>query len=284
MKKVLIIEDDQKIARALRIRFESQGYQTAMASDAILGANLALEAQPDLIILDIGLPDGNGLHLAEKFQHQPETQYTPIIFVTASKDPNLRQRAMEMRIAALFEKPYDPEELLAAARYALGKAVPRPPRPTSVSAHPKPDPPPPKKILIVEDDPNIAKALAVRLNALGYLAILAHDAVSGLNTALHSNPDLVLLDISLPAGSGIAVAEKLQTLLPRKTPVMFLTASNQREYRTRAQELGAAGFFEKPYDSEKLLAAIRQSLGASSPVQLADPNSTRTDSHEHSCG
>jgi len=127
MKRILIIEDDAKIALALKIRFESNGYQTAMASDATHGANLARQAQPDLIILDIGLPDGNGLQLAKKFQGQPETQHTPIIFVTASKDPNLRQRAMEMRIAGLFEKPYDPEELLAAARYALGKGVPRQP-------------------------------------------------------------------------------------------------------------------------------------------------------------
>src|SRR5205814_7496391 len=129
-----------------------------------------------------------------------------------------------MRIAGLFEKPYDPEELLSAARYALDKAVARQ---SSALDHPQPDPLPPKIILIVEDDENIAKALAVRLNALGYQAVLAHDALSGLNTALHSNPDLLLLDISLPAGSGIDVAEKVQTLLPRKPPMIFLTASKE---------------------------------------------------------
>src|SRR2546425_7419347 len=124
MKKILIIEDDQRIARALKIRFESKGYETAIASNASLRANLALQAHPDLIILDLGLPDGNGLQLAEKFQSQPETQHTPIIFFPANKDPNLRRRAMEMRIAGLFDKPYDPEELLATARYALGEMVP----------------------------------------------------------------------------------------------------------------------------------------------------------------
>ena len=122
----------------------------------------------------------------------------------------------------------------------------------------------------------------MRLSALGFQAVLAHDALSGLNMALHGSPDLVLLDISLPAGSGIAVAEKIQTLFPRRTPIIFLTASKQREYRKRALELGAAGFFEKPYDPDQLLAAIRQSLGESTPVPLADPHSKRTDSHEHS--
>ena len=122
----------------------------------------------------------------------------------------------------------------------------------------------------------------MRLNALGYQAVLAYDALSGLKTALHSIPDLVLLDISLPAGSGIAAAEKIQTLLPGKTPVILLTTSKQRAYRQRAQELGVAGFFEKPYDLGELLAAIRQSLGGSTPVRLADTRSNRTDSREHS--
>src|SRR5439155_9514474 len=97
-------------------------------------------------------------------------------------------------------------------------------RQPSTSAQPTPDHRPPKKILIIEDERNIAKTLAVRLNALGYQAVLAYDALSGLKTARHSSPDLVLLNISLPAGSGIAAAEKIQTLLPRKTPVIFLTA------------------------------------------------------------
>jgi DNA-binding response OmpR family regulator len=272
MKKILIIEDDLRVARALKIRFESKGYETAIASDAILGANLALHAQPDLIILDIGLPDGNGLQLAEKFQRQPETKYTPIIFLTASKDPNLRRRAMEMRVAGLLEKPYDPEELLASVRYALGKVVPMTPRQPANTVQLQPDPPLPRKILIVEDDPNIAKALAVRLNALGYQAILAYDALSGMNMAVHNSPDLVLLDISLPAGNGFAVAEKIKTLLPRQTPIIFLTASKQREYRKWAEELGAVGFFEKPYEPDKLLAAIRQALGESTSVRLADPH------------
>jgi DNA-binding response OmpR family regulator len=275
MKKILIIEDDLKIARALKIRFESNGYDTALASDAHLGANLAVQAKPDLIILDIGLPDGNGLQLAKKFQGQPETQFTPIIFVTASKDPNLRQRAMEMRIAGLFEKPYDAEELLAAARYALGEVVPLRSRQPSPLAHPEPDPSPSRKILIVEDDQNIAKALALRLAAAGYKVNLAHDAISGLNLAVHNNPDLVLLDITLPAGSGIDLAEKIQKLLPRKTPVIFLTASKQKEYLQRAQELGAVGFFEKPYEPEKLLAAIRKALEEPTPAPLTKPHSTQ---------
>jgi two-component system response regulator AdeR len=114
-----------------------------------------------------------------------------------------------------------------------------------------------KKILIVEDDQGIARALEVRLKSSGYKVAIAADALTGVNSALKFRPDLVLLDISLPAGSGFNVAERLQRLLATMTPFIFLTASKQPGLREKAKELGAVGFFEKPYEGEELLAAIR---------------------------
>jgi two-component system KDP operon response regulator KdpE len=120
---------------------------------------------------------------------------------------------------------------------------------------------PGKKILIVEDDPNIAKALAVRLKSTGYDVTVAPDAMLGVSSALKTQPDLTLLDISLPAGDGFQVADPIQAMLPQTTPFIFVTASKQPGLRERAKELGAAGYFEKPYEAEDLLAAIKTALG-----------------------
>ena len=120
---------------------------------------------------------------------------------------------------------------------------------------------PMKKILIVEDDPNIAKALAVRLTSTGYEVTVAPDAMLGLSSAIKTQPDLTLLDISLPAGNGFQVADRIQAILPQTTPFIFVTASKQPGLRERAKELGAADFFEKPYEAEDLLAAIKTALG-----------------------
>ena len=118
-----------------------------------------------------------------------------------------------------------------------------------------------KKILIVEDDANIAKALAIRIKAWGYEATVAPDAVLGLSSAVKIKPDLALLDISLPAGNGFTVADRIQELIPRETPFIFVTASKQPGLREKARLLGAAGFFEKPYVPEQLRAAIQGALG-----------------------
>jgi DNA-binding response OmpR family regulator len=117
-----------------------------------------------------------------------------------------------------------------------------------------------KKILIVEDDQNIAKALAIRLKSAGYEVSVAPDAMIGVAAALKFQPDLALLDISVPAGSGFTVAEKIQELVVTSTPIIFLTASKQSGLRQQAENLGAAGFFEKPYDADELLAAIKHAL------------------------
>ncbi len=117
-----------------------------------------------------------------------------------------------------------------------------------------------KKILIVEDDTNIARALAVRLKCAGYDVAVAPDALAGLERALGKPPDLVVLDISLPAGNGFTVAERIQSLIPTATPLIFLTASRKPGLREKAKELGAAAFFHKPYDATELLGAIQLAL------------------------
>jgi DNA-binding response OmpR family regulator len=114
MKKILIVEDDQKIAMALAIRLKANGYSTSIAPDAIVGASQARAIKPDLILLDISLPGGNGFQLAETFLRMPETNGTPVIFITASKNPGLMQKVMELGAIGLFEKPFDTEKLLNA--------------------------------------------------------------------------------------------------------------------------------------------------------------------------
>jgi DNA-binding response OmpR family regulator len=266
MKTILIIEDDASIVAALEIRCKAAGYSTLAAGDASSGLGQAVLHRPDLILLDISMPAGDGLQLASRLKSLPETSQIPFIFVTASKDPGLRQKVMDLGAAGLFEKPYDADELLAVVGHALGETGMFHRRiaryftqaASSVLSTFKSSA---KKVLIVEDDEKIALALAVRLNSAGYETSTASDAVSGVRSALNLRPDLVLLDISMPAGSGFTVAERVRSALSTRTPIIFLTASKQPGYRERALELGAAGYFEKPYEAEALLTAVHQHLG-----------------------
>jgi DNA-binding response OmpR family regulator len=258
MKKILIIEDDQKTALALAVRLKAERYATWIASDGIRGMQLARRQQPDLILLDIGLPGGNGFDLAETLKLCPETRDIPVVFLTASKDRRLLDRVIRLGAAGFLEKPYDAAELLVLIQFALDRPR-RSPR-QSRDSQPETAKSRSKEILIVEDDINIAHALEVRLKALGYRPRVAHDGLSGVRFAAISNPDLLLLDISLPAGSGFTVAECIQANVPRPIPMIFLTASRCPKFRERARELGAVDFLEKPFKADVLVAAVRKAV------------------------
>ncbi len=119
-----------------------------------------------------------------------------------------------------------------------------------------------KRILVVEDDRKIASALAIRLEAAGYEALTAVNGVEGIDLVLEQKPDLIIMDIWMPVGIGFSVAQRLRTLGLGTIPVIFMTASKIKGLRHAAIKLGAAGFFEKPYEPERLLRAVSEALTA----------------------
>lgn len=118
-----------------------------------------------------------------------------------------------------------------------------------------------KKILIVDDERDIVKALSIRLQSRGYQTVVAFDGAQGLFMAHKERPHLIILDIRMPAGDGFSVAEKLkESKSTRKIPVIFLTGSPELEAEERAMALGARFYIKKPYDPEELLDAIQRAL------------------------
>jgi len=118
-----------------------------------------------------------------------------------------------------------------------------------------------KKILIVDDERDIVKALTLRLQANGYNTVAAFDGVQGVFMAHKERPQLIILDIRMPASDGFSVAEKLkESKRTREIPILFVTGSPDRDAEERARALGARYFIKKPYDPEELLDAVRRAL------------------------
>jgi len=117
-----------------------------------------------------------------------------------------------------------------------------------------------KSVLLVDDDNTVLLGLGVRLKSMGYTVFTAKDAISAVATAVKSKPDVVVLDIAIPAGDGFMVAKRLQNLVgSAATPVIFMTASENPHLRERAKQLGAA-CFTKPFDATTMADAIEAAL------------------------
>jgi DNA-binding response OmpR family regulator len=120
-KKILIVDDERDIVKALMIRLQGAGYEVVTAFDGAQAIFVAHKEKPDLIILDIRMPAGNGFGVAEKLKHSASTFSIPVIFLTGSPERNSEERAMTLGARFYIKKPYDPEDLLDAIKRALEK-------------------------------------------------------------------------------------------------------------------------------------------------------------------
>jgi DNA-binding response OmpR family regulator len=114
-----------------------------------------------------------------------------------------------------------------------------------------------KTILIADDDPKLRAALSKRLQAIGFKVIESQDAYMATDAARHHTPDLIILDINMPAGCGDSTHERLKKIPETATiPIIYLTGETSDHVRKRARELGAKAIIRKPYDIVDLVARI----------------------------
>jgi len=120
-KRILIVDDERDIVKALTIRLQRAGYEVVTAFDGAQAIFMAYKEKPDLIILDVRMPAGDGFSVAEKLKESSNTVAIPVIFLTGSPEKNSEEKAMALGARFYVKKPYDPEELLDAIERALEK-------------------------------------------------------------------------------------------------------------------------------------------------------------------
>jgi DNA-binding response OmpR family regulator len=178
MVKILLIEDDPNQIKILKIRLEASGFQVLAASNAKDGIKLAQEEKPDLILIDMILPGMHGLEATMKLKEIPETKEIPIIAFTAMTTTGFKQACYREGICDFISKPFEPVELINKIKKNIGDKIK-------------------KKILIINNDSDLATKLEIALKTCGYKVIAALDPFSGLKQAHKESPDLILLNIAL---------------------------------------------------------------------------------------
>jgi DNA-binding response OmpR family regulator len=120
-KKILIVDDDPAVLRGMHLRLKANQYDTFLATDAITSISEARKCAPDLIILDLGLPAGDGFVVMERLKAVPSLAVIPIIVVSARELHGNKERALNAGARAFLQKPANNAELLAVVREALGE-------------------------------------------------------------------------------------------------------------------------------------------------------------------
>jgi DNA-binding response OmpR family regulator len=120
-RKILVVDDDADVRLGMEVRLKANHYDTFFASDAVSTLREARKHEPDLIILDLGLPNGDGFVVIEKLKVWPSLAMIPIIVVSALDVRANKERAIKAGAKAYLQKPVDNEELLRVIRQALGE-------------------------------------------------------------------------------------------------------------------------------------------------------------------
>jgi CheY-like chemotaxis protein len=329
MGMILVIEDEPDQIKLIRLRLEARGHRVLIAGKARDGIDLAAREKPDLILLDMILPDMHGLDAAIKLRQNSETRRIPVIALSAVGSPDFIKACLQEGIVAYVRKPYNPRELFktiekyvrpgeiakmdkpergaAEKRYQdklseiEKQFTPRaiaaqPPAPPGGRAHneqkidemlrgaltdfriPGDNKPSgqastpvsaaesrsrPKNILIIDDDTSFGRVVCAHLAGHGYDVNLALDGVSGLKQVFQKSPDLVLLNLILPAGGGEIVLASLRKSQDTGAIPVFIMSSllSSKKLEEKARELGAQGFISKPIDPEDLLYIIEAVIG-----------------------
>lgn len=128
-----------------------------------------------------------------------------------------------------------------------------------------------QKILVVDDNPVVVKALSFKLKSKGYNVYTAQDGSDAVSCVRREHPDLIVLDINFPPdvahGGGIAwdgflILDWLRRMdEARNTPIIFITSTDSEQNRERAMTAGAVAFFLKPFNHDELMAVIEHTVG-----------------------
>lgn len=118
-QSILIVDDDREQAEALSCRLQKQGFETVLAHEGRVGLEKARECLPNVVLLDVGLPDLSGFVVCEELVDSPETCHIPIIIVSGLEQDNIVRSSRTAGCEFFVGKPYDPNVLLALIERAL---------------------------------------------------------------------------------------------------------------------------------------------------------------------
>lgn len=242
LARVLMIEDDEQLSKLVRSVLKKEGFDVEVANTLEKADQLLAEFTPRAIILDVHLPDGNGLEWLTKKQQSKDSFSVPTVVLSG-----VEQNAELFGTAIIFDwlaKPAEDKKLERAVRYAVrnkGGAK--------------------AKVLIVEDDKATRELLVDHVSRFPVELIEATEGARALKLARSENPDLIILDIGIPAPDGFEIIENLRKSEQKATPLIVYTSRDLSKAEMNDLTLGLTKHLIKSKTSEQeLIDSVKQLL------------------------
>ena len=249
---ILIVDDSLTVRMDLQEAFQSAGFLTT----ACASTNAAREALSQevfaLIVLDVLLPDGDGIELLKEIKNTSATCKPPVLLLSSEAEVRDRVRGMKTGADEYIGKPYDQTYLISRARELLRRSDSA--DQTGVS----------EEILVVDDSTTYREELRLALESHGYKVAVASNGEDALRLAVDIRPRAIIVDGELPGMDGPTVIRCLrQDATLRATPCLLLTGSEHPGGELHALDAGADSFVRKEEDVQMILARLTALLRSS---------------------
>jgi CheY-like chemotaxis protein len=261
-KTILVVDDNASSRNVLGQQLFAIGLHPVTADGAVQALHSPLLAQACCTLIDVNMPDIDGYALAAQIRQVTPAAQMPIIMMGALSEQTSQEQLDPLGIQGFLVKPIDPHEMLAMlntliCRTANVEARAAPTHQPNAHLHSSP-----QRVLLVEDAPINQTLATILLSRMGYDISIANNGVEAVE-AFSSGPfDLILMDIQMPAMSGIEATEIIRAMeqasLKPRTPIIAVTANALKGDRERYMEAGMDGYVSKPIAVESLRSEIRR--------------------------
>lgn len=238
---IYLCDDEPEQVDHLANQLRCFGYQIEHFNDTQSFHKAVIHKRPDAVIMDVYFPQGRTAGTDELASLKEVTgQQLPSIVLSGRDDFEARLSAVRAGCAAYFLKPAKPLELAAVLDDLMND---------------KPDEP--YRILLVDDEPDVAEYHSLILEEAGMLVYQTHKPEVILDTLRTFNPDLVLADMYMPVCDGVEMAAIIRQV-PEYVglPIVFLSSETNRKKQFKAMQVGVEGFITKPVIPEELVASV----------------------------
>jgi DNA-binding response OmpR family regulator len=247
---VLIIDDSLTVRMDLLAAFEAAGFRCVPCATAGEARHALVQGVVDLVVLDVLLPDADGVELLKEIRGTPHAAGAPVLMLSTEAEVKDRIRGLQTGADEYVGKPYDTVYVVSRARELLrdrrhGDAGEK------------------ATILVIDDSSTFREALRDALELAGYAVLIAASGEEGLRLAADQRPAGVLVDGILPGVDGATVIRRIRLdAALRGVPCVLLTASDDHGAELRAFDAGADAFVRKDEDIEVILARLGAVLRA----------------------
>jgi CheY-like chemotaxis protein/anti-sigma regulatory factor (Ser/Thr protein kinase) len=244
-KLVEVVEDDVHVSTMIKMLLEDEGFSVIPARSGKDALTIAREHKPDIITLDIYLPDMNGFDLLQKLHTDPVTSHIPVVVLSILAD---KEKGDQLGVFDYLEKPIDVEKLHQILRKASD----------AIDAEGSP-----LRIMVVDDDASTLEFFEDCLTVEGYEVCTVQGGADVLRRAKAENPALILLDLIMPDIEGLDVLRQLKgEIETRDIPVIVLTGKAGLQEQSQSMLMGAESVIAKPTELRSVIDQVKKYFGA----------------------